>query len=220
MATRQFNLRALALVIACASVLPIACSGDDDSNPTPPGTGGSGAKGGSGGKGGSGAKGGTGGNAGSAEGGATTGGTDSSGGTGGNSSGGKGGSSSAGKGGSSNGTGGNAGTPSEAGSAGGPEAGSGGTSGSGPVLHDCTDDDKVTYNCGTTAHPANIECYSMCNPTQTDGSEQFMNRCPNEPWTLGGVTATCQPWTTKLTKLGTDCTVSNDTDCKLPNLPN
>jgi len=213
MATRQFNLRALALVIACASVLPIACSGDDDSgNPTPPGSGGTGAKGGSG---GSGAKGGSSGNAGSPEGGATTGGSDASGGTGGShASGGKGGSSSAGKGGST-GTGGNAGTPSEAGSSGGPEAGTGG---SGPTLHDCTDDDKVVYNCGSSAHPANIECYSMCNPTKTDGSEQFMNRCPNEPWTVGGVTATCQPWTTKLTKLGANCTVTND-DCPLPSLP-
>jgi hypothetical protein len=216
MATRQFNLTTLSVVLGCALLLPVACGSDDDSgNPTPPGTGGSGAKGGGGGKGGNGGKGGGAGVG--EEGGATTGGTTSNGGKGGSSAtGGKGGSS---KGGSSNGTGGNAGMAGEAGTAGGHEMGTGGTGGSGPAGHDCTDADEVTYNCSSAAHPVNIKCYSKCNPTKTDDSEFFLNMCPDEPVTFGGVTAACQPWTTELTKLGAGCTAES-TDCPLPPLPN
>ena len=216
MATRQFKLRGLAVVIGCASLLPIACSGDDDSgNPTPPGSGGTGAKGGTG---GSAAKGGSSGNAGSPEGGATTGGTDASGGTGGtHASGGKGGSGAKG---GSGGTGAEAGTNAEGGGGniGGAEAGSGGTSGTGPQQHDCTDDDLSTFNCGTTAHPVNIECYADCNPTQTDDAAQFLNRCPDGSGTLGGVKSACSPWTATLTKLGAGCKALG-TGCTLPALP-
>jgi hypothetical protein len=205
-------------VLGCALLLPVACSSDDDSGNPTPGTGGSGGKGGSSGKGGTsgkGGKGGTSGNAGANEGGATTGGSTSGGKGGSSAAGGKGGT--GGKGGSpsTGGKGGSTGgTTAEAGTAGGSEAGSGGTT----TMHDCTEDDKVQYNCGTNAHPAYIDCYSGCTPTKTDDSGFFLNLCPNEPATLGGVTSACQPWTTVLTKLGAGCTAKGP-GCTLPALP-
>ena len=163
----QLNLRALAVVIGCAALLPVACNGDDDSGNPTPGTGGTGGKGGTGGNGGSSATG--------------------------------------GKGGSSTG---------ESGSAG--EAGSGATSGGSG--HDCTAADKVTYNCGTTAHPLNIECFADCNATKTDDSAYFMNRCPDGTDIFGGVKSACQPWTATLSKLGSGCTALGP-GCTLPALP-
>ena len=217
MATRQFNLRALAVLLGCASLLPMACSGDDDSgNPTPPSHGGKGGSGATAGKGGSGGKGGGAGVG--EEGGATTGGSSTTGGKGGSSA--TGGKVGSGAKGGSGGTGAEAGTTAEGGSGniGGSEAGSGGTSGTGPQLHDCTEDDKATFNCGTSAHPINIECYADCNPTQTDDSTQFLNRCPDGAGTLGGVKSACSPWTVTLTKLGAGCKALGD-GCTLPALP-
>jgi hypothetical protein len=204
MATKYVRLRAVAALLACGSLLPVACNGDDDSNPAPS-TGGTGAKGGTGGSGGTGAKGGKGGSSGDAGDngtGGSTGGSAAQGGTGG--TGAKGGSAGSGAKGGKGGSGntGNSGGENNAGSGGEP------TVNPGPGC--------LEANFNPNAHPA--ACYEDCTPESTDDSEQFLNRCADGSQTLGGVQADCTPWTGTLNALGDGCKKLGP-GCVLPGLP-
>jgi hypothetical protein len=199
MATKYLKLRAVAALLACGSLLPVACNGDDDSNPTPS-TGGTGAKGGTGGTGAKGGKGGSSGSSGEAGEtgtGGSTGGTGATGGSSGSS--GKGGKGGSGAQGGKGGTGGSGNTGGE---------NIGGGAGEEPVGPGCLESDFSSSN----------QCYEDCTPVPTDDSEQFLNRCSDGSQTLGGVPADCTPWSGTLNALGEGCTKLGP-GCVLPDLP-
>jgi hypothetical protein len=214
MATKYLRLRAVAALVACGSLFPVACGGDDDTTGNPaPSTGGTGAKGGSGNKGGSSNKGGTGNSD------AGTGDTGTGGSTGGT-SGGKGGT--GGKGGSSN----VGGTNNVAGDGTGNTGNEGGTSpGTGGTIGTAGTDNAGTGNQpepgGCVEADLNDEdppCYEDCDPKTTDDSSEFLNRCADGTQTLGGIDADCTPWSGALSALGDGCTKVGD-GCVLPDLP-
>jgi hypothetical protein len=220
MATRYLRLQSLAALIGCASLLHVACGGDDDNAAPTGGTGGTGAKGGSAGKGGTGAKGGKGGSSGTAgaEGGAgpSTGGSSATGGTGGSTgaTGGKGGSSAAGgKGGSTGATGGKGGTTATGGTTGN-EGGTGDIggagNGSGATGGGCQESDLTTLS--------GVSCYGDCTPVTTPDSLQFLNRCSDGTQTVGGLPSSSTPWTVTLSALGAGCKRVGP-GCTLPDLP-
>lgn len=214
MATKYLKLRAVVVLIGCGALLPVACGGDDDSNPTPS-TGGTGANGGSGNKGGSSNKGGTAGDAGTGD--TGTGGTANKGG-----SGNKGGSSTGGSstGGSSN---------PEAGTGAAPEAGTNGNGVGGSTGGSTGGTNNVQAGNGgegnqpeptgcTAADLTGDDCFANCDPKQTDDSLEFLNYCHDGKNVLGGVAAECQPWDTVLAALGPGCKKLGS-GCELPPLP-
>jgi len=214
MATKFLRLRAVAALVACGSLFPIACGGDDDTTGNDhPSTGGTGAKGGKGGSGGSGNKGGSGGDAGSGDigTGGSTGGT--SGGKAGRGSGGSGNTSNGGSGNDSN-----AGTG-DTGNEGGTNPGTGGTIGQAGTDNAGAGNQPEPGGClETDLNDENPPCYENCDPKQTDDSTEFLNRCADGTQTLGGIEADCTPWSGALSALGDGCTKVGG-DCVLPALP-